>query len=208
MTHAEQVQYITDHALTMPVKRIARHIGRTQTFVRSEIRRQGIVIPQHIIEQRRRDSWYKPGTPPANKGVPREEWMSPEMIEKVKKTQFCKGHIPANTLHDYAVSRRRDTSGRDYYYIRLGLGRWELLHRYVWSLYHGEIPEGYNVQFYDGDSLNVDIDNLYIITRSQQSQINIAGGNKLPHEARETILLINKLKRKIKHYEKQNNRPQ
>ena len=40
---------------------------------------------------------FRPGHQPYTKGVPRSEWMSPEAIERCRRTQFAKGQAAHNT---------------------------------------------------------------------------------------------------------------
>ena len=128
--------------------------------------------------------------------------MSAAGIERTKRTRFRKGHDPHNTLFDGAVTIRND-DGRMYLFIRKAEGKWELLSRVVWRELYGDIPPGYNVQFKDGNSLNCEPDNLYIISKSNQAVVNKKGGNALPFELRQAIELTHQLKQKID--EKQDN---
>lgn len=201
----EQKKFIIDNWESIPIKRMASIIGRSTCFVKAEMNRQGIVIPKSLAMKRKKSNQFNKNHKPHNKGLKQSEFMSKESIEASKKTWFKKGRLPHNTLHDLYVSKRKDSSGGYYYQIRISLGEWELLHRYIWKLYHGEIPEGYNIQFKDGDSLNCDIKNLYMVNRKHQLIHNLHGGNKLPMELKETLSIIQDLKDKIN--EKQNNRP-
>ena len=53
--------------------------------------------------------------------------------------------------------------------------RWEFLHRAVWVEHHGEIPDGMMVSFRDSDPLNCDIDNLMLISKSENARLNRRG---------------------------------
>jgi hypothetical protein len=81
-------------------------------------------------------------------------------------TSFKKGHQPANSKQDGAISIR-DTKGTSYKWIRVSPGNWQLYHRFLWEQYHGAIPSGYLVTFKDGNTLNCVIDNLELITRAE-----------------------------------------
>lgn len=201
MTQAEQIQYIKDHYLNTPVKRLAREIGRSGCYVYAEMKRQGLVIPKKVIEARKRVGRFKKGQKPINKGKKQHEFMSPEAIERTKATRFQKGNRPHNTRADFALSIR-SSHGRNYYWIRVALSKWVLLHRYLWELHYGTIEKGMNIQFRDGNPLNCNIDNLYTINRKYQVRVNKQGGNQLPQHTQETIELIYKLQDKIKHDEK------
>ena len=207
MTVWEQKYWVGHYALIMPAKQIARKIGRSGCFVRAEIKRQGIVIPAETIARFKKDSQFKKGQVPPNKGKKRKDWMSDDQIEKMKKTQFQKGNVPHNTRSDYDVSLRRSNSGKyPYLFIRIRKSKWVLYHRWLWEQVYGPIPEGHNVQFKDGNYMNCELSNLYLIDRQQQAVINKNGGRKLSPELKETILLINDIKKSIN--EKQDNGPQ
>lgn len=98
--------------------------------------------------------------------------MSQEVYDKVKRTFFKKGHIPATTLYDRAITVRKDSSGRPYKYIRISSGVWDLYHRYLWKNVNGDIPEGYVLRFKDGDSLNCSLDNLELISWEENRLLN------------------------------------
>ena len=202
MDTIDQSNYIKEKAMTTPLKRIAKEIGRSATFVKSEMIRQGIVVPKEIREQFRSNSYFKKGKKPWNKGKPINEWMSEEAIEKSKKNRFKKGEIPHNTKSDFETSIRTDNKGYRYYHIRVKKSKWLLYHRWLWSQINGEIPPGHNIQFIDGNTLNCTIDNLYMTNRKNQLIINKRGGNKIPHYLKKTILLITQLNKQIN--EKQN----
>lgn len=74
----------------------------------------------------------------------------------------------------------------------------------MWKQVKGEIPKGFNLQFKDGDTSNICLENLYLVSKKDQAIVNKRGGHKIPYENRETVILINKLKKIID--EKQDNR--
>lgn len=197
----KQKVFIKDNAMSLPLKRIATIIGRSSTFVKNEMTRQGILVPQHIRDKFRKDSCFQKGSTPFNKGIPQADWMPTESINKTKKSRFKKGNLPHNTREDFDISLRKDKQKYAYYYIRIKKAKWILYHRWLWEQAYGDIPQGFNIQFKDGDTLNCDLSNLYMIDRSNQVVINKNGGNRIPFELQETILLIKDLKNKI--YEKQ-----
>lgn len=53
--------------------------------------------------------------------------------------------------------------------------RWEFLHRAVWVEHYGPIPEDKMVSFRDSNPLNCDIENLMLISRSENAKINRRG---------------------------------
>lgn len=203
MTELEQKQFVRDNYLKMPVKRIAAMIGRSGCFVIGYMKRENLIVPSHIIQQRKKESYFKKEEASWNKGKKISDYMSAEAIERSTKTRFKKGNLPHNTNYDGHISVRM-SKGIAYKWIRLKKADYKLLHRHVWEQEKGEIPKSCNVQFRDGDSLNCCIDNLYLIERKYQASINQAGLSKAPVELLDTTILITKLK--FRTNEKQNNR--
>jgi hypothetical protein len=104
---------------------------------------------------------------PYNKG----KVMSPELREKVSRTWFKKGHMPANSK---AISLRYHKKCDQYYfYIRIAKADWKLLQRYVYETHHGTaLAEGEVIRFKDGDPYNFDIGNLQKVSRYQNLLLN------------------------------------
>jgi hypothetical protein len=134
---------------------------------------------------------YPKGNIPFNKG----QKMPKEVYEKAALTMFKKGNLPTNTLHDGAISIRKDKNGHIYKHIRLSKSKWVLLHRHTWEAVNGEIPHGYNVQFKDGNSMNCDIDNLELVSKGQNMKRNSL--HNYPEELKRVIQLRGVLNRQI-----------
>lgn len=199
----QETKFIKENYLTMPIKTIANHLGRSGCGVLGRMKQLGLVIPKDIIEQRKIDSRYSSGSVPMNKGKKQSEYMSAEAIERTKLTRFKKGNLPHNVNKegDGAISLRKETtSDRSYKYIRLSLGEWVLYHKYLWETKNGSVPESHCLWFKDGDSLNCDLSNLELITRAEN--INRNWHSRYPQELKNSIKKANKLKKTIK--QKQN----
>lgn len=203
MTREEQIQFIQDNYLSLPVRVMARQLGRSRCFVMGVMKREGLVVPDSIRKKHIQISQFRKGQESFNKGKKQNEYMSPEQIERSKKTRFKKGQLPHNTRYDGHISIRK-MEGRNYAWIRVELGKYRLLHRMVYEQAFGKIPKGSNVQFKDGNTLNCNPDNLYLLSRSKQARINKLGGNKIPYELQQSILLVQDLNMKIN--EKQDRR--
>ena len=167
----EQDEEIKKLYLEIPVKTLAKQLNLSDTCLRCRMKQLGLVVPPEIIEQRRKDSQIKKGTPPPNKGKKQTEYLSPEQIEKAKETWFKKGDIPANAYNEpgkitvrHAADKR---GGRPYKYICLGLARWVPYHTYLWEKENGPVPKGHCLWFKDGNSLNCVLGNLELITRKE-----------------------------------------
>jgi hypothetical protein len=112
------------------------------------------------------------------------------------ETRFKKGR-PV-TYKDVYIHKSK---GRPYKWVYAGTGKRKLLHRVTWEKYFGPVPKGHNVQFLDGDTLNCDISNLYLISRKKQMRRNSI--QRFPKELIRTMKTLGRLKKKIKSHEKQ-----
>lgn len=200
---AKEDRYLKANYLTIPCKRIATNLKRSDVFVKTRLRQLGLVIPKEIIEQRKIDSRIKPGHIPANKG----KKMSAELKEKTKHTFFQKGNLPKNTKdRDGVISIRYEhperNGGRPYKYVRVSLGKWVPLHQHIWEKKHGKPSEGMCLWFKDGDSLNCTLKNLELITRAENARRNRAKFLEYPEELKQNIITLSLLKRKIKQHGK------
>ncbi|MCX8018915.1 MAG: HNH endonuclease [Chitinophagaceae bacterium] len=189
--------------LTVPLKTLARKLGVSQITVRRSLKYLKLTIPEALAQERKQKGMFRKGMAPANKG----KKMSPELKQRVAHTFFQKGHKPHNTKYDGCITLRKKWNGKQYYFIRIGEKKWELLHRHIWELNYGAIPKGMNVVFKDGNPLNVQLDNLELIIKSENLKRNRAAFLSQTKEVRDVKQLINKIndtiKKKRKLYEKQ-----
>lgn len=193
----ETDRILESNYLTIPVKKLSEMIGRSDTFVNVRLRQLGLIIPEEIIEQRKIDSRLKKGHVPNNKG----KKMSAEQYEKAAHTMFKKGNLPVNTKFDGHTSIRIDSHGHAYKHIRVGQGKYELLHRKMWIDEHGPIPRGFVVAFKNGDTLDVIPENLMLISKKENMIRNSI--HNYPEDIKSTIRTLSKLKKTIRNYEKQ-----
>lgn len=136
---------------------------------------------------------YPKGHTPANKG----QQKTAAQREKVKHTWFKPGHEPANTKSDGDIIFRTETkSGRKYMYLRLSKARWIHYHVHHWQRHHGPVPPGHCLWFRDGDTMNVTLDNLELITRAERMRRNTI--QNIPVELRPVQILINKINTKCR----------
>lgn len=193
----QELDFIRANYLKLPYRTMARELGVTHVRVKKTIERLGLKVPEELIAKRSRDSKYKKGNIPVNKGKKIEEFMSPEGIEKTKKNRFKNGHKPHNTKYNGCISIRNEkNTSKPYKWIRLEEGKWELLHRYVWMKETGErLKPDDVIAFKDGDTLNSSFSNLEKISREE----NMLRNSKLdlPDEIIPTMALNCKLNRII-----------
>lgn len=145
-----EIQYLRDNASIIASRALAIQFRVSHKALLGTLKRYNIKTG--------RDTKFKSGQISWNKG---------KHVRQSPATEFKKGSLPHNTKTDGAISIRRDKTGRNYKYIRVALGKWDLYHRFLWRSVYGEIPKDKIVTFIDGNSLNCEIDNLKLITRSE-----------------------------------------
>lgn len=191
-----QIGAVKKDYLEMPVKTLAAQIGITSGRVMTILKNEGLVIPVELIEARKRASRFSKGHNPFNKGKKQLEYMSPESIERTKKTRFYKGKMPHNTKfngHEYLT--------KDGYVMqRVSVRNYQLKHRLVYETAYGEIPEDGIVVFKDGDRTNCDLENLKLLSREE----NMLRNSKMnfPKELVPSMGLISQINKKIKSHGK------
>lgn len=149
---------------------------------------------ENLIEGGKK-SRFKKGSAPANKG----KKVSKEVYERTKHTFFQKGNVPVNLKYD--GHERLTKNG--FIMIRKSPGKYVLKHRDMWIQNYGEIPVGYVIVFKDKDRSNIVLENLEMISMSQNMLNNSI--QNYPEEIKSSMKLIKKLNKII--YEKQNRRP-
>jgi len=130
---------------------------------------------------------FKKGNVPYNYG----QKMSTKNYEKLQKTMFIKGRKPHNTRKEGEESKSVD----GYTYVKIADNDWRLKHRVVYENINGPIPNDYIVVFKDNNQLNFDINNLELISKSENMLRNTI--HKYPETIKEIIKLNNKLKKQI-----------
>ena len=199
----KEIQYIHDNIQAMSINSMSKQMHRTGKLIGDTAHSLGY---SEIIEQRAIDSRLKKGHTPLNKGLKQSEYMSAEMIERTKATRFKAGHKPHNTLVDGDIKLRNEhadrAGGRQYLYYKISDGNWIQLHRHLWQLAFGPIPEGMNIIFKDGDTLNCVIGNLEMIDNAENMSRNTI--QNYPTEIKSNIRLVAKLQRKIQDHEQHN----
>lgn len=135
-----------------------------------------------------RANQFKKGMTPANKG----KKMPDAVKEKIQRTMFQPGHLPANTKTDGALSKRAD----GYWWIRLELGKWRQLHTHTWEQANRPInPKTEMVKFKDGNRDNCLLENLYLSDRRENMRANTI--HRYPTELKQAIRTLHKLNRTI-----------
>lgn len=122
---------------------------------------------------------YEKGNIPYNQGKKWDEYMPKKSQEKAKKTTFKKGNMP----HNYRLVGSERINADGYIEVKIAdPNKWEMKHRVIYEEHYGTIPKGYNVMFADGNKLNLEIDNLILISKSEDLIMN---KNKLFYQNKE-----------------------
>lgn len=171
----EELQYLREHYPDGNTAEIAGHLGRTERAVQQMAVKHGLRKSAEFMEKTlfalgRQVSHtpaaianrFKKGQEAFNKGRRITEWMSQEAQERFMRTTFKHGNIPRNA---YAAGTEIVRDDRVYVKVP-GRRKLMLKHHYVWQQHHGKIPQDYVVKFKDGDFMNCDISNLYVMSRA------------------------------------------
>lgn len=119
-----------------------------------------------------RDTRFKPGHIPCNKGKKQTEFMTSEAIEKTKATRFKKGQRSINWR---PVGSTRITKDG---YIEIKVkdpNIWKLMHRVVWEKENGPLKKNEAIMFLDGNKTNCELSNLKKIKRKDLVRYNHRG---------------------------------
>ena len=188
-------------------KDIAKMLGRALQQVYNKARAMGLKAPMERIRMAGKIGMQHPksiatrfhkGHIPTNKG----KKVSPEMYERMRATMFKKGRINENKRE--VGSERVNVYG----YIEIKVAepnRWRLKHRIIWERHNGIIPEGCNVQFKNHNTLDCRIENLYLISKSEQMRNENSLMARYPEELRDVIRLKGVVKRQLRKQEKMQN---
>lgn len=112
---------------------------------------------------------FEKGHQTFNKGKKWDEYMPKRSQRSSLKTTFKKGNIPHN--HRKIGSERINVDG----YLEIKIeepNKWELKHRYLYKQNKGEIPDGYKIIFADGNKNNLNLDNLIMVSSSEELVMN------------------------------------
>lgn len=120
-----------------------------------------------------------------------------------EKGWFKKGHTPKN--HRIVGSERVDTDG--YTLVKTEEPDvWTLKHKVLWEKENGKVPAGHKLLFKDGDSKNITLENLMLITDYEMLVLNRKKLIFQDPELTKTGVLIARLDGKIKKIRKEGKR--
>jgi hypothetical protein len=132
-----------------------------------------------IFEPARNDGCIKKGNVPMNKGKKWNDYLSKEKQEKCRKTTYKKGNKPSNAVNlgaehmRYSGSKPNDLG---YLYVKVCDGKgnknWKPKQQVIYEKHYGPIPPSYKVIFADGNRFNFNLDNLILVSNSEELIMN------------------------------------
>jgi len=152
--------------------------GQIGSFVKNRGIRSGI------------DCQFKRGHQSWNKGT--------KGLTDANSTSFKKGNIPANTR---LVGSERVCSKDGYVSIKIkeqnpytgAAARYKHKQVCLWEQANGPVPAGMVVAFRDGDRLNIEPENLMLLSRAELLKLNQRGYRNTPDKLKSSVLALSKL---------------
>ena len=184
------ISYIRENYLDMTIKEIAKNIKGSYSGVSGVMKRLNLIIPEHISDKRKKDSYFKKGHQPFNKGIPMIEYMDSEALKRIKTSQFKKGHEPHNTKYNGYERITKD----GYIEIRIKKGVFRLKHIVEWEKINGDLKKGYCLWCLDGNVKNTNPENWELITRKENIHRNV---HSLPDELNRAKRLLTRLNKEL-----------
>ena len=165
----EEKEYLKSIVKNNSYKEITKKMNDRFNCDFSEGQIKGFMARNKLVTGR--GGHFKKGSIPWNKGL--------SYMPNNKETRFQKGNIPHG--HREVGSERIIRDG----YIEIKVAEpnvWDLKHRAIYREYYGEISDGHNIIFADGNKMNFDIDNLIAVSKSEMLILN---NNNLRFEDKE-----------------------
>lgn len=186
-----------DKSITTIYKTASRYgVQKSEDFKKSEF--SGRIKKGQMLSE---STQFKKGFVPFTKGKKLKDiCKSEDSYRRSIANRWYKGCSPINEKKDGDITIRRIRSVGNgnvipYKFIRISRNKWEFLHRHIWSLKNGKIPDGFNIVFKDGNTMNCSIDNLECISNAELVVRNSL--HNLPEEIREVIYLKTSLTKAI-----------
>lgn len=155
--------FLRSHLNEMTDREIGQALGRSKSSIRNRLTKLGITRPADVRARMMQKTQFRKGRASWNRGI--------KGIHLSPSTEFKKGHQPTSTKHDGAITVR-NRNQTPYQYIRISKCNWMLLHRKVWEDANGPIPRGHVIRFRNGNTLDVRLENLECISRSEHAMRN------------------------------------
>ena len=153
------IEYLKENYALVSNRELERKMKRSVSSIIGKAHKLNLKKNPDVLERIKKQSYFKKGLTPWNKN-------KKGLNMGVSSTRFSRGQKPKNWKPEGTITIRSKNEGEKYKYIKND-GVWVLLHRLVWQQHGREIPPGMVIRFKDGDSMNCDIENLELISRSE-----------------------------------------
>lgn len=178
-----EVQYLKDNYKKLSYVAIAKHLGRTTQSIYNKAYNIGLKKEGCKRYSKEEIDFLKANYKTMSDiDIAKEIGRSYDSVKAHRKSlglikekhqvqrrgTFKKGNIPHNAHKVGTITKRNDSSGLCYYYIKLpNRKRLVTLHTWLYEQAHGKIPQDYVVRFKDGNTLNCVIENLECVSRAE-----------------------------------------
>lgn len=186
-----QLDYLQKHYADTSMAELKRRTGHAEKSIWQRAAAMGLHKPKEFLQEQGRllskhpnsiATRFQKGQVPMNKGKREDEFRSKEASARCAKTQFKKGIRPYNTK---PIGYERITDD-GYILIKVSMDcKMVLKHRWVYEQVHGEIPDGYNIMFRDGNRQNCSLDNLELVSRGEAARRQVL--SETPEQRRKRI---------------------
>jgi len=139
-----------------------------------------------------RTGYFEKGSQPWNAGT------KGLGLTDANKGSFKNGHVPQNRR---PLGSERICCKDGFVLIKIAerdphtgfAARYKHKHVYIWEREHGPVPAGMVVAFRDSDKLNIEPENLMLISRAELLRLNQRGYKDTPGKLKPSILALSKL---------------
>lgn len=149
---------------------VTEFLHRSKASVTGRARELGLRKSPETYDRLHRKGQFRKGQEPKNKGRKIETWMSAESIERSKQGRFKKGEFRADNPSSRPDGYEKVYSD-GYVWVKVPGGHRKQKHRLVWELAHGPIPKGMCIRFRDGDRTNCALENLFMVSQSENLRL-------------------------------------
>lgn len=158
----------------------------------------GIKCEKTTVLNYYREQGYKSGLDGRFKKSQTADWMTPEKLANIQRTQFKKGAEPVNTT--FVGDRRLRIDGS--IYVKLANNVWREEHRLVYEKAHNcKLGKNDHILHLDGNKQNNNLDNLILISAREQRSICSHSTFTDDKDINKAIVLNTRLKMKLKDLE-------
>jgi hypothetical protein len=203
-----------------PTRDIAQAMGMTTGQVNARAHKLGLTKSSAYYKRMAREqgaamrdlnhparkTQFRKGHAPANKG--KKGWQAGG---RSTETQFKPGHRGGRALDTYKPIGTERLSKEGYLERKINddlplQKRWRAVHLIEWEAVNGPIPAGHCLIFINGNKQDIRLENLQLITRAENMRRNSI--HRYPEEIKDTMRLVGRVKRKANKLRKARNEKQ